>query len=283
MVNRSGDINRIYISLLDKINEIIGKRDKVLLFAIYGSGIYKSLDQIRDVDAFAVYEGKSVKTGRVDIFFLMGDIEKKASVYIISESDFYSDISTGEFGGRWPVIIFHGAIIEDRFQNYYFKLYSDSLYSLSEHLGIQMLSDPEDFFRCNNIKICQFFPFYISSVIGFCKYSQFRRNNYRQYENGIHRIINNSLNIKKADNILYRYLQTELMFRENATANIRSLRTKLEASKIKLETNRDILINYYGKESYYSLYPIYGKISELIENMQINNKELVVYYGKFFL
>lgn len=154
---------------------------------------------------------------------------------------------------------------------------------LSKHFDLDIALKGEAYFKENNIKVCSYFPFYINSVLDFCSYDKLRCRNYSLYEECKKSMKEGSIEIQKSENVSQKYLQTELIFRSNEITNIRSFVTKLEVSEYKLKKNKEILVDYYGEDSFSLLCSAFDCIRELFDSVKINKHEIFKYYGEYRL
>lgn len=277
-----------HYEILNKIKQCLIPEFQIITIALYGSCMYKSLADTRDIDAYAIIKNRKFQTGRVDIYISLGNHSKRASVYLISEQDLYDDIYEQKFGGRWAILFYHGYVCcwHDK---ECFCYYRDSMSAIIYQYNLELCPSPAEFYLKNNLYICEQFPFYLKSSLDFYVFSELRILNYSLFEKIWPSIIGNKGKIvyNRNPNRLHDYLITEFLFRDSSIGTVRNLNSKFDAIINLINRNQEEIIRCYGIEDYNFLIKCVHESINLIDRIKVEDKNTfpfsLKYYGKKYI
>lgn len=276
---------------INKVIELIGRgmppSFDVVTIIVYGSSMYKDLEDTRDIDACVIISNNDMLSGRMDVYIPIADNTfKRASVYVVTEKDLYSDIYTQKFGGRWSILFFHGYICSLNYQKC-IQYYIDSMNAVIHQYNLHFCESPHDFFILNNIQICKQFPYYIKSSLDFFNNKTLQSINYRLFCSFVPHYKKQSDSFQTNNNRLSDYLETERFFRNMSLNTIRGSQSKLDSVIDVITNNQSLLCEYYSMNDYNSLLfevdEFKKRTVEFENTLHSKQSNILQYYGKIYI
>lgn len=241
--------------------------------AIYGSLLFKPLTEVRDIDMFAIMKDEGAPTGRIEVTVpVTRAIRKRASIYLINERDYLRDAIHGIYGGRWPVLGYHGYVCASpQYDDYH----AWGIAGLSHHLNLSLEVSPVDFFQTSATKICSIYPMYAKSVVDYINNSQMRKIAEDTYGRTRSRAFSRLIDLKRMTDRLStrelkkRYLNAELSARPvDGGTGIRPLRDKLARTLSVICEHSNALASYCSRNGFATMIESYQEAADILDELE---------------